>query len=237
MGNRRDEMKFTEFDQYSEDLLMAQYKVSNIISHELMKGEVREDFLIDILVSCSEPKPIFVKGTLSDGISDAGQLDIILCRPNCHIRKFGTQSFVEKDDALCVIEVKGNCTGRDIRKAVKTANKIKNLKGEPNSPLLYGIVCYKLDLEMKTIMSRFGYSYDKENDTYFDNASIPTEIEDNWKAIEYLDIDFFMSLEEDKKIFLRKDTNPHGSNRFVRLLKFPLITELFSMIRSLSKSG
>ena len=237
MGNGRDEMKFTEFDQYSEDLLMAQYEVSNIISHELMKGEVREDFLIDILASCSEPKPIFVKGTLSDGISDAGQLDIILCRPNSHIRKLGTQSFVEKDDALCVIEVKGNCTGKDLKKAVKKANTIKNLKGEPNSPLLYGIVCYKLDLEMKTIMSRFGYSYDKENDTYFDNANIPNEIQDNWKVIEYLDIDFFVSLEEDKKIFLRKYTNSYGINRFVRSVKFPLITELFSMIRSLWKSS
>ena len=41
-------MKFAEFDQYSEDLLMAQYDVSDIISHELMKGEIREDFLIRI---------------------------------------------------------------------------------------------------------------------------------------------------------------------------------------------
>lgn len=51
-------MKFTEFDQYSEDMLTAQYDVSEIISHELMKGEVREDFLISTLESCSEPKRI-----------------------------------------------------------------------------------------------------------------------------------------------------------------------------------
>lgn len=30
-------MRFDEFDQYSENLLMAQYDVSEIISHELMK--------------------------------------------------------------------------------------------------------------------------------------------------------------------------------------------------------
>jgi hypothetical protein len=59
-------MKFAEFDQYSEDLLMAQYDVSEIISHELMKGEIREDFLINTLASCSDPRPYFVKGTLSD---------------------------------------------------------------------------------------------------------------------------------------------------------------------------
>jgi hypothetical protein len=57
-------MKFAEFDQYSENMLMAQYEVSEIISHELMKGEIREDFLINTLESCSEPKPYFVKGTL-----------------------------------------------------------------------------------------------------------------------------------------------------------------------------
>ena len=65
-------MKFAEFDQYSEDMLMAQYDISEIISHELMKGEVREDFLISTLESCSEPKPFLVKGTLSDGAADAG---------------------------------------------------------------------------------------------------------------------------------------------------------------------
>src|SRR3990172_8993482 len=99
-------MKFAEFDQYSEDMLMAQYDVSEIISHELMKGEIREDFLMTTLESCSEPKPYLVKGTLSDGDDDAGQLDIILCRPHSHLRKLGTQCFVSKDDALCVIEVK-----------------------------------------------------------------------------------------------------------------------------------
>lgn len=109
-------MKFAEFDQYSEDLLMAQYDVSEIITHQLMKGEVREDFLISTLESCSDPKPKLVKGTICDGQDDAGQLDIILCRPHAHLRRLGLQCFVEKSDALCVIEVKGNCTGRDLRK-------------------------------------------------------------------------------------------------------------------------
>jgi len=72
---------FDEFDHYSENMLMGQYEISEIISHELMKGEVREDFLISTLESCSEPKPILVKGTIADDNADAGQLDIVLCRP------------------------------------------------------------------------------------------------------------------------------------------------------------
>lgn len=224
-------MKFAEFDQYSEDMLMAQYGVSEIISHELMKGEIREDFLIATLESCSEPKPYLVKGTLSDGSGDAGQLDIILCRPHSHPRKFGTQCFVSKDDALCVIEVKGNCTGTDLKKAINKSVTIHNLHGHATP--LYGVICYKVALELKTIMNRFGYSFDTENQTYFDNATIPKEAEADWRKIEYPELDFFVSLENGKKVFLRKYEFAPGKYRFVRSVRSPLIQELFSMMRGL----
>lgn len=224
-------MKFAEFDQYSEDLLMAQYDVSEIISHELMKGEVREDFLITTLETCSDPKPRFVKGTISDGQNDAGQLDIIMCRPFSYLRTLGTQTVVEKNDALCVIEVKGNCTGRDLKNAAAKAVTIQNLQGQ-RTPL-YGVISYKVHLTMKTIMGRFGYTYDKLNDTYFDNATIPNESESDWRKIEYPDLDFFVSLEDGKKVFLRKYEISPEKFRFVRAVQSPLIKELFLMIRGL----
>ncbi len=223
--------KFVEFDQYSENLLLAQYDVSEIISHELQKGEVREDFLISTLVLCSDPQPHFVKGTVSDGNNDAGQLDIILCRPHAYIRRMGNQCIVQKTDALCVIEVKGNCTGRDLSKAVKTAVKLRNLLGQPNP--LYGVIAYKVQLDLRTIMNRFGYSFDKVNNTYYDNATIPNEAEKDWRAIQYPDLDFFVSLEEDKKVFLRKYALSPGKYRFSRLVSDPLIQDVFSMIRGL----
>lgn len=224
-------MKFAEFDQYSEDLLMAQYDVSEIISHELMKGEVREDFLITTLESCSDPKPKLVKGTISDGQDDAGQLDIILCRPHAHLRRIGSQCFVEKTDALCVIEVKGNCTGVDLKRAKAKAAVIQSLQGQ-DSPQ-YGLVCYKVALELKTIMARFGYSYDAANQTFFDNATIPNEAEVDWRKIDYPELDFFVSLEENKKVFLRKYEVSPGKFRFIRTVQSPLIKELFSMTRGL----
>lgn len=224
-------MKFAEFDQYSEDMLMAQYEVSEIISHELMKGEVREDFLISTLESCSDPKPKLVKGTISDGQNDAGQLDIVLCRPFAHLRQMGGQCYVEKNDALCVIEVKGNCTGADLRRAEAKAKLIQNLQGQ-RSPQ-FGVVCYKVALEEKTIMKRFGYSYDVATTTYFDNASIPNEAEADWNAIDYPNLDFFVSLEEDKKVFLKKYEIDPGKFRFFRSVQSPLIKELFLMTRSL----
>lgn len=224
-------MRFDEFDQYSEDMLMAQYIISDIISHELMKGEIREDFLLDILRSCSDPEPRIVKGTISDGVTDAGQLDLILLRPYAHPRKLGSQFFVEKSDALCVIEVKGNCTGKDLRKAEEKAKVIQGMLGD--SKPLYGVICYHAKLEEKTMLSRFGYKHDQSTLTYFDNSLVPYEQEEDWQKLEYPSLDFFICLEEEKKIFLRKYQVLPGRYRFHRAVDYPLIKNLFKMVRSL----
>jgi hypothetical protein len=227
--------KFDEFDLYSENLLLAQHDVSDIISHELMKGEVREDFLIAVLESCSEPPPTLVRGTLSDGDDDAGQLDIILCRPHARLREMGGQCYVEKDDSLCVIEVKGNCTGRDLKRAEAKAQVIQRLRGQEKP--LYGVVCYKSELTEATIMKRFGFAYDADTKTYFDPATTPRTPMSKWPKIKYPNLDFFVSFEEDKKIFVRKYLLASGHSRFARVNNNPLIKHLFSMVKSLWKTA
>lgn len=224
-------MRFDEFDQYSEDMLLAQYDVSKIISHELMKGEVREDFLLDTLSTCSVPKPSIVKGTISDGTNDAGQLDLILLRSHAHPRTLGGQCVVEKHDALCIIEVKGNCTGEDLRLAEKKSKVIQSLAG--NSQPLYGVICYKAKLEKKTILNRFGFKYDSSNQIYVDNALIRGEQQPDWQKIDYPNLDFFVCLEENKKIFLRKYQPKLGVDRFINNVDAPLIKNVFAMVRSL----
>jgi hypothetical protein len=136
-----------------------------------------------------------------------------------------------KDDALCVIEVKGNCTGRDLKEAADRAVRIRRLKGQTDPQ--FGVVCYKVALGYMTIMNRFGYSFDAASDTYFDNAIIPNETEANWRKVEYPDLDFFVSFEEDKKVFLRKYELAPGRHRFIRSVRSPLIAELFLMMRGL----
>ena len=42
-------MVFDEFHKYTENLIQAQYVVSEIIEHELTKGEVREEFVMDTI--------------------------------------------------------------------------------------------------------------------------------------------------------------------------------------------
>lgn len=223
--------KPVEWDQYCEDMLTAQYEIANIFSHEGDKGTVREDFLKTTLETCTMPSPIFVTGTLIAGEDDAGQLDIILCKPFSQSRKLGTKHIVDKNDALCVIEVKGNCTGKDLKNAVKKALTIRNLQGQTTPQ--YGVICYKVDLELKTIMNRFGFVFDRETDTYIDNATTPGEAESDWHQIAYPDLDFFVSLEEDKKLFLKKSQVRQGKYRFVQIVQTPLITELFRIMKSL----
>lgn len=224
-------MKFDEFDQYSEDMLLAQYDISEIISHELMKGEIREDFLKTTLESCSEPKPLIFRGTVSDGTNDAGQLDLILCRPFCNPRRMGSQCLIEKKDAICVIEVKGNCTGRDLKDADEKAADISALDGDTTP--LYGVICYKVALQEKTILQRFGLSFDASTQTYYDSALNLNEEEHNWANIHYPNIDFFVSFEDEKKIFLRKYQLSPGIYRFVRIVESPIIKAVFSMTNSL----
>lgn len=224
-------MRFDEFDQYSEDMLLAQYDVSKIISHELMKGEVREDFLLETLLSCSVPKPTIVKGTISDGTEDAGQLDLILLRSHAHPRTLGGQCVVEKRDALCVLEVKGNCTGVDLRGAEIKSKVIQGLGGDRQP--LYGVICYKAKLEQKTILNRFGFKYDKSIAAYIDNALIRGEQQSDWQKLDYPSLDFFICLEDNKKIFLRKYQPSPGVERFLNVVDTPLIKNLFTMIRSL----
>lgn len=82
-------------------------------------------------------------------------------------------------------------------------------------------------------MKRFGYSYDGVNQTFFDNATIPHETEENWSALGYPDLDFFVSLEDTKKVFLRRYERIPGKFRFIRTVQSPLIGQLFVMARSL----
>jgi hypothetical protein len=70
-------------------------------------------------------------------------------------------------------------------------------------------------------------------DALGDNFEKANEAEENWREIEYPDLDFFVSLEEGKKVFLRKYEVAPGRYRFVRGVRSPLIQELFSMMRGL----
>lgn len=216
-------MIFDEFDQYSQNLLLAQYDVAEIIQHELTKGEVREDFLIHTLRSRFTTPPIFEKGTVSDGTNQAGQLDIMLCRPNSPIARIGNQAILYPQDCLCLVEVKGNATGTDIRTFDERVRRIRRMEAE--SYPLCGIFCYKVELQEKTIMNRFGFDLNAETLVYYNDEYHPREI-------VYPNIDFFVSLDERCHLFLRKNTD----GRFIRILDYPVLKTVYRLIGSLIRT-
>jgi len=217
-------MIFDEFDQYSQNLLLAQYDIAEIIQHELTKGEVREDFLIHILRSRFEPFPVFHKGTVSDGNHQAGQIDLMLCRPNCQIVRLGNQAILRPEDCLCLIEVKGNATGNDIRTFDERVQLIKQMQADCYP--LCGIFCYKVELQEKTIMNRFGFDLNAETQVYYKDENEPREI-------AYPNIDFFVSLDERCHILLRKNID----GRFIRILDYPVLKTVYKIIGSLIKTA
>lgn len=217
-------MLFDEFDQYTQDLLLAQYEIADIIQHQLIKGEVREDFLIYILQSGFEPAPLFHKGTISDGITQAGQIDIMLCKPNSQVRRLGSQVILHPEDCLCVIEVKSNATGKDIRTFDERAHRIKQMRA--NSYPLCGIFCYKVELQEKTILNRFGYKFSAETQTYYDNDRNP-------RVLTYPNVDFFVSLDQNSPLFLRKKDD----GRYTRIYEFPILKNVFQIVGSLIRTA
>ena len=52
----------------------------------------------------------------------------------------------------------------------------------------------------------------------------------------YPHLDFFVSFEEDKKMFLRKYAIRDGQPRFTRSNSVPVIKDLFSLVQSLWKT-
>ena len=225
---------YDQYDQYLENLLCAQYDVAGIFNHELTKGEVREDFLIKLLHESNDHMRIH-KGVLSNGTTNSNQCDLLICRPNTHIRRLGGQAMIDVGKQPILIEVKGNATGTDFKEFNIKAGRAKSLCTTHDIPC--GIFCYRTMLTHRTIMKRFGYRYDAALDplgiAYLDDPTLP---------LDYPNIDFAVCIEvtpagmEDKQFFLRKDpsTGNPTSGRYIYSREAPVIKHMMSLVRSLT---
>lgn len=213
---------FAQFNQYTENLLLAQYDVSEIIEHQLIKGEVREDFLIHSLQYRFDNGLKIYKGFISSGEEQSGQIDIMLCKTNCQIYRLGTQVMIPPEDCKMLLEVKSNASGTDIREFNEKVARIKSFQA--SSYPLSGIFCYRIDLTKKNLLRRFGYNYDRHTEAFVNDPTI---------ELVYPHIDFLVSLDrnnEENRLFLRKDTS---TNRYVLTYEYPTIKNLFSLVQSL----
>ena len=214
---------FDEFDEYIEKLLLVQFDASEIIKHNLTKGEVREDFLKEE-INKHFAHICYHKGFIVNNESgyQSGQLDMIITGNDARIRRFGDQSMVDIHDARIALEIKTCATTTDFRKLDQVAKEIKS--NSESESMRVGMFCYSYSIQESNMLKKFGFKYDKEIEGYIDDVSIQNEF-------EY--IDFVLALdgskreyESNKDFFLIKDII---SNRYVLKKKEPVSKDFFML--------
>lgn len=229
---------FEQYYHYSQNLLLAQHEVSEIIKHTLTRGEVREDFIIQYLTKSIQNCQAFLKrGFINLGdIDQSGQADILLVKEFAEIIDLGNRGnvIVNPEDCLMMVEVKSTLTGSYLNELNIEAQRIK--AANPN--IVCGMFAYKSELEKKTIMTRCGYDFDSDTRTYFDSVREPS-------PIYYPYIDFILLLdkveggesEEDlemqgrNQLFMRKGLEIN--DRYFKGIYDPVIRNLVGLVRSL----
>ncbi|GAB3337564.1 hypothetical protein GCM10027429_22090 [Marivirga atlantica] len=229
---------FEQYHHYSQNLLLAQHEVSEIIKHSLTRGEVREDFIIQYLTKTIQNCQDHLKrGFVNLGEEEqSGQADILLVKKFAETIDLGNRGnvIVNPEDCLMVIEVKSTMTGTYLNDFNAEAKRIK----ASNPEVVCGMFGYKADLEKKTIMNRCGYDYDSSTKTYFDSKRDPL-------PTFYPFIDFILLLdkvdddetEEDlefqgrNQLFMRKSVEEDA--RYYKGADDPVVRNLVRLVRSL----
>lgn len=216
------------FAQYYEDLLRAQYRVSDSLVRDqhLSCGVIREEFLREILIK-KRPSIKITKGFLRKGSNRSGECDQIFHHQDAPIDTIGGQLFIKSEYCKLALEIKSNATGNEIKKTNKNFGTIKGL--DPDNQPRCGLFCYNTALTKETVLKRFGFIYDKELESWIDNPVL---------SIEYPHIDFIICiacLEEDeecteKQFFLIKD---EVTGRFNLELEYPIIKNFFAITDNL----
>ena len=229
---------FEQYHHYSQNLLLAQHEVSEIIKHNLTRGEVREDFIIQYLNKSIQNCEAYLKrGFINLGEEEqSGQADILLVKNFAELIDLGNRGnvIVNPEDCLMMVEVKSTLTGTYLNELNVEAQRIK----AANPDIVCGMFAYKSELEKKTIMKRCGYDFDSDTKTYFDSVKEPS-------PIFYPYIDFILLLdkvegdesEEDlelqgrNQLFMRKGLEIN--DRYFKGTYDPVIRNLVGLVRSL----
>ncbi|NII25166.1 hypothetical protein HB364_08750 [Pseudoflavitalea sp. X16] len=229
---------FEQYHHYSQNLLLAQHEVSEIIKHTLTRGEVREDFIIQYLTKSIQNCQAFLKrGFINlDKVDQSGQADILLVKEFAEIIDLGNRGnvIVNPEDCLMIVEVKSTLTGTYLNELNVEAQRIKT--ANPN--IICGMFAYKSEIEKKTIMKRCGYDFDLDTKTYFDSVKEPS-------PIFYPYIDFILLLDKVEEEEIEEGLEMQGRNqlfmrkgleldaRYFKGTHDPVIRNLVGLVRSL----
>ncbi|XLQ20178.1 MAG: DUF6602 domain-containing protein [Candidatus Moraniibacteriota bacterium] len=222
-----------KYDEYIQNLLIAQYEVSETIEHKLTRGEVREDFLKEVIIK-RLPRYRAINGVIVDeNGKQSPQCDCILLDANAPTRKIGNQEIVDIRDVLFVIEIKSNATGGDLKKYDKDIARIKGMK-HVNDKMKFILFAYKVDLKHKTVLKRFHWEIDNSTGVIYYLK------DENGGKEEYSNIDILLSLDrtcdlrekpdESKEFLMRKIDNGKGQLEYFYDKNHPTMAQLFAIL-------
>lgn len=150
-----------EVDLYIQEVLKMQYMVSNNISHRLTKGELREKFIRRV-VQDEFPNLLLKSGILCEGTWQSTQGDFLWLRDGARI---GNLNLYDLKDCLMFMEIKSQATAKELRAINDTAKNLKQ-RYTGDFPIKVGMFCYGTVANAKTVLRKFGFTYDKEIDGY-----------------------------------------------------------------------
>lgn len=233
-------MKFDAYDTYIERLLEAQYQASEIIEHDLTRGECREHFLRS-LVESEFPSLQALKGVLSGRSKQYGQCDCAILPKSCRCRTLGNQNLINPEDARLIVEIKSTITHSDLIKINKLGRRL-SIDFAESYPLV-GIFGYRISVLQDNFLKKFGFSIIRTHPE--ENLCVtiyaPDQIENLFPYV-----DFVISLHEVKtsedniqmtdkrKFFLRHD---RISGQVLMPAENPVVKHLFQLIESVSRGG
>ncbi|MCX7749206.1 MAG: hypothetical protein N2645_20275 [Clostridia bacterium] len=216
---------FERYDDYTEKLLLAQYNVSEMVEHKLMRGEIREDFL-KLQIENRYRDIQCCKGAIVDvnGQNQSGQIDLVIAKQCAQVRRMGGHSIISVDDAVFIIEVKSNAKGTEFTSLNDKAMQYKAMEG--GHSVLVGMFCYYYELKMKSLLRRFGYVYDEDLQAFQQQPDINPP---------YSGIDFVVCLDDDidddtgsfKRFFIMRDET---NDRFVLYQENPVSKHFFKLL-------
>ena len=190
-----------ELNFYDQKMLRLQYEVSECFTHQLTKGEVREEFIKEYIKKKIRNIEI-LKGSIIKDNKTSSQLDMIICNDNVIYNQYGSHYLIDSEFCKQVVEVKSTLNNKYINQFINVAKSIK----EMNADIKTGMFAYSLGDNPKNMLKHFGYEYDIDLDMYYYNSE---KIKNEYRYIDYLiciDEDFeFVVINEDREFNLYID--------------------------------
>lgn len=167
----------SQIDTYLQDMLKAQFQVSSNIEHRLTKGELREKF-IHRMVLDEFPQLNLTSGVLFFEDWQSSQADFIWLVENA---RTGRLHLYDLNECKMFMEIKSRASAEELRAIEETAKGLKE-RHTDEFPIKVGMFCYSTAALEQTILKKFGFSFDREIQSY---STYQSDI-DQMKNVDFL---------------------------------------------------